>query len=51
MLEKLPGTKMVTVGGDKGLSDHVWSLEEIVRMADNYMPKPSKRGAYKKRVA
>jgi hypothetical protein len=30
------------------LSDHVWSLEEIVTMADNYMPKPGKRGPYKK---
>jgi hypothetical protein len=24
-----------------GLSDHVWSLEEIVMMANNYLPKPS----------
>ena len=31
-----------------GLSDHVWSLEEIVMMADNYLPKPGKRGPYKK---
>jgi hypothetical protein len=34
-----------------GLSDHVWSLEEIVIMADSYAPKPDKRGPYKKRVA
>jgi hypothetical protein len=33
-----------------GLSDHVWSLEEIVQMADNYMPHLAKRGPYKKRV-
>jgi hypothetical protein len=33
-----------------GLSDHVWSLEEIVLMADRYMPQPSKRGPYKKRI-
>jgi hypothetical protein len=33
-----------------GLSDHVWSLEEIVLMADGYMPKSAKRGAYKKRA-
>jgi len=33
-----------------GLSDHVWSLEEIVTMADSYMPKPGKRGPYKKRL-
>ena len=32
-----------------GLSAHVWSLEEIVQMADDYMPKPAERGAYKKR--
>ena len=31
------------------MSDHVWSLEEIVMMADSYMPKPGKRGPYKKR--
>jgi hypothetical protein len=31
-----------------GLSDHVWSLEEIVTMADSYMPQPGKRGPYKK---
>jgi len=30
-----------------GLSDHVWSLEEIVMMADSYIPKPGKRGPYK----
>lgn len=33
-----------------GVSDHVWSLEEIVMMADSYMPQPSKRGPYKKRI-
>jgi hypothetical protein len=33
-----------------GLSDHVWSPEEIVMMADSYMPQPSKRGPYKKRI-
>jgi hypothetical protein len=31
-----------------GLSDHVWSLEEIVMMADSYLPKHGKRGPYKK---
>ena len=33
-----------------GLSERVWNLEEIVAMADTYMPKPAKRGPYKKRV-
>lgn len=32
-----------------GLSDHVWSLEEIVMMADSFMWEPAKRGPYKKR--
>jgi hypothetical protein len=31
-----------------GLSDHVWSLEEIVMMADSYLPKARKCGPYKK---
>jgi len=34
-----------------GLSDHVWSLEEIVMMADSYTPQPGKRGPYKKRIS
>jgi hypothetical protein len=41
-------TLRVTPALAAGLSDHVWSLEEIVTMADNYMPKPAKRGPYKK---
>lgn len=32
-----------------GLSDHVWSLEEMVLMADSYLSKPGKRGCYKKK--
>lgn len=45
-------TLRITPAMAAGLSDHVWSLEEIVMMADGYMPKPSKRGSYKnKRVA
>jgi hypothetical protein len=34
-----------------GLSDHVWTLEEIVMMADSYAPKLGKRGPYRKRSA
>jgi len=37
-------------GGGGGLSDHVWTLEEIVMMADSYKPKPAKRGPYKKQL-
>jgi len=44
-------TLRITPAMAAGLSDHVWSLEEIVMMADSYMPKPVKRGPYKKRVA
>ena len=31
-----------------GLSDHVWSLEEIVMMAGSYAPAPKPRGPYRK---
>lgn len=42
-------TLRITPSMAAGLSDHVWSLEEIVMMADSYTPKPGKRGPYKKR--
>jgi IS1 family transposase len=42
-------TLRITPSMAAGLSDHVWSLEEIVMMADSYMPKPAKRGPYEKR--
>ena len=41
-------TLRITPSMAAGLSDHVWSLEEIVPMADAYMPKPAKRGPYKR---
>ena len=44
-------TLRITPSMAAGLSDHVWSLEEIVQMADNYMPKQAKRGSYKKRIS
>lgn len=43
-------TLRITPGMAASLSDHVWSLEEIVQMADNYMPQPRKHGPYKKRA-
>jgi IS1 family transposase len=43
-------TLRITPAMAAGLSNHVWSLEEIVTMADNYLPKPAKRGPYKKQV-
>ena len=44
-------TLRVTPSMAAGLSDHVWTLEEIVQMADSYMPKLGKRGSYKKKVS
>lgn len=44
-------TLRITPAMAAGVSDHVWSLEEIIQMADNYLPESAKRGPYKKRVA
>jgi IS1 family transposase len=44
-------TLRITPSMPAGLSDHVWSLEEIVMMADRYAPKPAPRGPYKKNNA
>jgi hypothetical protein len=44
-------TLRITPAMAAGLSDHVWSLGEIVLMTDSFMPKPAKRRPYKKRVA
>jgi hypothetical protein len=41
-------TLRITPSMAAGLSDHIWSLEEIVTMADSYAPAPAKRGPYKK---
>jgi hypothetical protein len=38
----------ITLAMASGLSDHVWSLEEIVMIADNYLPKSGPRGPYKR---
>jgi hypothetical protein len=43
-------TPRVTPPMEAGLTDHVWSLEEIVMMAEHYAPKLGKRGPYKKRA-
>ena len=42
-------TLRCTPAMEAGVSDHVWSLEEIIQMADGYTPQPGKRGAYKKK--
>ena len=44
-------TLRITPAMAAGLSDSVWSLEEIVMMADRYMPKPGPRRPYKKKGA
>jgi hypothetical protein len=42
-------TLRITPAMASGLSNHVWSREEIVMMADGYAPKPAPLGPYKKR--
>jgi hypothetical protein len=46
---RIQKTLRITPGMTSGLSDHVSGLEELVLMADSYMPKPGKRGPYKKK--
>jgi IS1 family transposase len=41
-------TLRVTPAMESGLSNHAWSIEELLQMADSYAPKPAKRGPYKK---
>jgi len=42
-------TPRITPEMAANLSDHEWSLEEIVLMANSYTPQPGKLGPYKKR--
>ena len=45
-------TLRVTPAMESGLSDHVWTLSELLVVCDTIMAKPSaKRGAYKKRIS
>jgi hypothetical protein len=44
-------TLRITPAMAAGLSERVWSLEEIVMMTDSDMPKPGPRGPYKKRIS
>jgi hypothetical protein len=43
-------TLRITPSMAAGLSDHVWSLEDMITMADSYLPKPAKRAPYKKKL-
>jgi IS1 family transposase len=42
-------TLRITPAMAAGLSDHVWSVEEIILMAESYLPKPGPRGPYKQK--
>lgn len=44
-------TLRVTPAMEAGISDHVWSIDEVLQMAEPYMPKPGPRGPYKKRIS
>jgi IS1 family transposase len=44
-------TLRVTPAMEAGLSDHAWTIEELVAMGDAAMPKPGKRGPYKERIS
>ena len=48
---RIHGTLRVSPAVEAGLTDHVWSLEEMILMAESYMPKPAKRGPYKKQIS
>jgi hypothetical protein len=50
-LARIHKTLRITPAMACGLSDRVWSFEEIVMMADSYAPQPGPRGPYKKRAA
>jgi IS1 family transposase len=48
---RIHGTLRVSPAVEAGLSDHVWTLEEMITMADSYVPKLAKRGPYKKQIS
>ncbi len=35
---------------DSGLTDHLWTMEELAEMIDATLPKPGWRGPYKERA-
>jgi hypothetical protein len=36
---------------DSGLTDHLWTMEELAEMIDATLPKPGWRGPYKERAS
>jgi len=48
---RIHSTLRVTPAMEAGLSNHAWTIGELVAMGEAAMPKPTKRGHYKKREA
>ena len=48
---KIHKTLRVTPAMEAGLTDQVWTFEDIVRLIDANSPKPGPRGPYKKRIS
>jgi hypothetical protein len=46
---RVHSTLRVTPAMEAGLADHVWDIEELVKLLPE--PKPTKRGPYKKNLA
>jgi IS1 family transposase len=44
-------TLRVTPAMEAGLSDHAWTIQELVEMGEKAMPMPGKRGPYKERIS
>jgi IS1 family transposase len=44
-------TLRVTPAMESGLSDHAWTIEEMLQVMNAMMPKPAKRGPYKERIS
>lgn len=48
---KLHKAHKLTPAMAAGITDKLWSVEDIVALVEASEPKPSKRGPYKKKVA
>ena len=48
---KIHKTLRVTPAMQAGLTDRVWTFEDIVGLIDANAPKPGPRGPYKKRIS
>jgi hypothetical protein len=49
--EKIHKTHRLTPAMAAGITDKLWSVEDIVASVDVSEPNPGKRGSYKKRIA